>query len=183
MRSVTPGDVAAAFRRRRWDQFGRTCAEVGRYWRSTATSIASARQQTPDRFLTVRYEDLVSSPQAVTDRVWAHFGLGPVPIEDAHRDSGSVVTDEERRSGIHESLDRAPAAADAYKWRLRPTRDDHAVSFVTRRQLREFGYDEPSVRELALGVSRIAQDRLEALLPRSVKRPARQLAERILRRS
>jgi hypothetical protein len=54
-------------------------AALARYWLDYTTSIVKAEERFADRCLPVRYEDLVTDPDGVIERILGFIGAAPVP--------------------------------------------------------------------------------------------------------
>lgn len=85
-----------------WEESGRSfvvLAAIG--WKILIDAFEESAEQLPDEaWLTVRYEDLLSDPAAVLDRVLEHAGLAPNPRLTSHLDAtplGSARIDAWRR--------------------------------------------------------------------------------------
>jgi protein-tyrosine sulfotransferase len=58
---------------------GNAVLALARYWLDHATAIATFQEQHPDRCHTVRYEDLVTAPEAVAAELFDFLGVAPAP--------------------------------------------------------------------------------------------------------
>ncbi|MBA9006129.1 sulfotransferase family protein [Thermomonospora cellulosilytica] len=94
-------------------------------WRGSVRLSARLRAQTPeDQLYTVRYEDLVTRPKEVTERVSAYLGAQIAPVS---------------RAELVRVADRGPGAVGAWRDRLTP-RQLVQVERVAGRELRRLGY-------------------------------------------
>jgi len=94
----------------------------------------------PERFLEIRYEDLVTRPEAVLRQVCAFLGeaFEPSMLGYHHAIDGNVPKD---RLYLWPKLDRPPDAGNAQKWRRAMSSTDIAVfEGVASDLLRHFGY-------------------------------------------
>jgi Sulfotransferase family len=58
---------------------GNSVAAIGSYWVSTVNAIMAFEQAHPDSCLRVRYEDLITAPEATASRVFSFLGAEQVP--------------------------------------------------------------------------------------------------------
>lgn len=58
---------------------GNSVFALARFWADNTSTILAAEQEYGDRCHRVRYEDLVSNPQAVADSLYEFLGVAPVP--------------------------------------------------------------------------------------------------------
>lgn len=63
---------------------GNSVAAIGSYWLACTNAILGFQEKYPDKCVRVRYEDLVTDPEATAARIFAHIGAEPAPgIADA----------------------------------------------------------------------------------------------------
>lgn len=58
---------------------GNSVLALARYWLDNATLISKVEQAHPDRCHRIRYEDLVTDPEAVMREIYAFIGVAPAP--------------------------------------------------------------------------------------------------------
>jgi len=58
---------------------GNSVLALARFWLERTAQIMSVEEDFPDHCLRVRYEDLVSDPDQVMNKVFEHLGIPPVP--------------------------------------------------------------------------------------------------------
>ncbi|NHI17556.1 sulfotransferase [Microbacterium excoecariae] len=141
-----PRDVAASLAKVPWG----SPSPLANAWawreqvRRTATPLAALA----GALLTVRYEDLLSEPEAVMRRVAAHIGVAFTPeMLDPERGSAAVTTAAETwKAKNASSLD----PARAFAWRAKPGAHARAIGVLCADELRDFAYpDVPRVRARA----------------------------------
>jgi hypothetical protein len=121
------------------------------YW---ARHISCARRMLymlpAERFIEVRYERLVSDPEAELRRIVDFLGLSFEPaMLDAYRSTapkkvGALI------DSIHPRLREAPSTQHAFKWMKQLGPADQAIAYeIAGRELEELGY-EPGVKEYPL---------------------------------
>ena len=149
------------------DPRGAVASQLGMKWDAPEVAVAAAtarweaavhrtdhfaRRLRPDQFLDVRYEDLVSDPHAVLERICAFAGL---PAGDAIETM--VIADRRGRFGpAHRRLAEPVNAVSVERWRERlDPRQVKLVEAATAPLLDRFGYRaaagavrEPAARDL-----------------------------------
>jgi Flp pilus assembly protein TadD len=96
--------------------------DIGAYWRDYDRACRTWAARFPDRFLDVRYEDLVAEPEATIRRVLAFCGLDFEPAcLEFHKNKRSVVTISAAQ--VREPLRNDTARAAKYGALLDPLRD------------------------------------------------------------
>jgi hypothetical protein len=135
-------DLPEGFSGRTWAQ-PRTVAQFAARWR---TEILAARQlgsQVGDRYLELRYEDLVAEPERELQRVCAHASLPWEPEMLAYAGTSDVAQMPEHRNLAQ------PPTPGLRDWRNQMSREDaRAFEGVAGDVLRSSGYEllEPNVR-------------------------------------
>lgn len=111
-------DVYLSLATRRWSDRGYTPYELGRYWSSCVAAAREAGRELGERYLEVRYEDLVLETPSVLQRVCDFLG---VTFEEAmlaaHDRASLLMTTSEREAGVHDKLSRPPRPSDVGRWR------------------------------------------------------------------
>ena len=146
-------DVYLSLASKRWRDRGHTPYELGRYWARTVTEAGAAGAWLgPQRYLLVRYEDLVLDTRSTLERVTAFLGVEfEEGMLDAHDRAAAIVTPSEISAGVHDKLFRAPRTSDVARWR-----ESHRsagvvlASGVMAEQLRTYNYPDPPTAPVAL---------------------------------
>jgi hypothetical protein len=73
---------------------GNAVLALARYWADHAAAILAVEQRAPGRCHRIRYEDLVTDPESVAERMFAFLGVAPAPGI-----SGRCFTPERERAG------------------------------------------------------------------------------------
>lgn len=96
-------------------------------WREQTSLCRKMGAMLPrDRFLELRYEDLILAPEAELRKVCAFLGVGYAPqMLDYHRQVDENVPAEKR--GLWPLLDKPPVASNVFKWKAAMSRGDRAV--------------------------------------------------------
>jgi hypothetical protein len=146
-------DVYLSLASRRWRDRGHTPYELGRYWTRAVTAVGAAGAWLgPQRYLLVRYEDLVLDTRSTLERVAGFLGVGfEERMLDAHEQAGAIVTPSESSAGVHDKLFRAPRTTDVARWR-ESARSAGVVlaSGVMAEPLRTYRYPDPPSVPVAL---------------------------------
>jgi hypothetical protein len=138
------------------DWFGSTTWDIGRYLARNGASVARWQRELPsDRFLVVRYEDLVLETERTLEHVCHMLGIPFANEMSAFYEHASAnVQQWELDSGIHRKLLRAPSSSDVDRWRREGSHRDHAeIEALTTDLIETFGY-ERQVPQWALGLRR-----------------------------
>lgn len=179
-------DVAASLVR---TEFQPSLVGAAMTWNATVRAIATVGQRLgPERYLEVRYEELVLKTRPTLERICTFLGERfETSMLDYHRRTDELLAPQERP--IHEQLSRPPAADQVFKWKARMTAKDAAsVEAVTRRTLARFRYEltgDPAGAAVHLARLKIGARRLAAGVARRLRRapiPGRRLIGRGLRR-
>jgi hypothetical protein len=111
---------------------GKTSYEVARYWSDTVRAAdRSGSSLCSDRYLRIRYEDLVTDTKTVVESVSAYLGIAPLPeMYEFHDSATEQIAESERKLGIHTKLFRPPEASDVARWRQVPNEDRRTVSSI-----------------------------------------------------
>jgi hypothetical protein len=154
-------DVFLSLAKRRWSDRGWSPYEVGRYWSRTVRAAAGAEERLgPERFLRVRYEDLVLNTQGTLERVCAFLGVSfESGMLDAHQSAEAIQTARERERRVHDQLGRAPRRSDVERWRSEGAPWQRAlVESWIGRELGAYGYPDvpPAWRRIALRPASVA---------------------------
>ncbi len=110
-------DVFHSLQPRRWR--GRTARRIGRYWaRCIDSSVAASRALPADRWLWIRYEDLVRDLPGTAHRL-CEFLEVPYQAEmtSFHESARDAITEQARQRGFHDKLMRPPSPDDVFKWK------------------------------------------------------------------
>ncbi|MFO7546536.1 MAG: sulfotransferase [Trueperaceae bacterium] len=180
-------DVFLSLANRRWSDRGWSPHEVGRYWSRVVRAAAEAEARLgPDRFLRVRYEDLVLDTQGTLERVCAYLGVSFEPaMLDAHQGADAIKTALERERHVHDRLGRAPRRADVERWRHEgaPWRRALVESLIGR-ELGAYGYPDvpPGWRRIVLRPAAAAHFAWTRRARPFARRVTRGLRRRVLRR-
>lgn len=147
-------DVFLSLSQRRWKDRGWSPFEIGRYWSAAVKDAAAAEARLgPERFLRVRYEDLVLDTEATLEGVCAFLGVPFEPVMlAAHQHAEEIQTASERAQRVHDKLGRAPRDSDVARWRREgpPWARALAVAHMAL-LLRAYGYpDVPPAWRAAL---------------------------------
>jgi Sulfotransferase family len=123
------------------------------WWARGIRTGLEAERRHPEQVLTVRYEDLVTEPEATVRRVCDHVRLGynseMLAIERAAPDK-IVAEQADWYTGVSKPI----SAAESDRWRTEmPAADQRVVASVAGPELRELGY-EVGAEELAVPRSR-----------------------------
>jgi Sulfotransferase family len=139
-------DVALSLMRTWWAP--PTVADAARQWCDRIARARADAAQFPDRYLELRYENLVRDPQRELANVCRFVGLEPHPsmlayharaaarLADLHehpRPGGGMVSGDERRA-IHALLHQPPDPSRAGAWR-------RSMSLAERDEFEEIGGD------------------------------------------
>jgi hypothetical protein len=146
-------DVYLSLASRRWRDRGHTPYELGRYWTRAVTAAGAAGAWLgPQRYLLVRYEDLVLDTRSTLERVTAFLGVEfEEAMLDAHQGAAAIVTPSESSAGVHDKLSRAPRTTDVARWRESPRSLGVVLaSGVMAEQLGTYGYPDPPRAPVAL---------------------------------
>lgn len=148
-------DVFLSLSQRRWKDRGWSPYEVGRYWSAAVADAAVAEARLgPERFLRVRYEDLVLDTETTLESVCAFLGVAfDAAMLAAHQHADEIQTASERAQRVHDKLGRAPRDSDVARWRRegQPWARALAVAHMAP-QLHAYGYPDvpPSWRAALL---------------------------------
>jgi len=146
-------DVYLSLAEKRWRHRGSTPYELGRYWSRTVSVAHAAGERLGDqRYLLVKYEDLVLHTRTTLERVTAFLGAAfEESMLDAHGEAGDIITGKERSAGVHDKLFRPPRRADVARWRGH-SRDFGVIlaSGMMAEQLEAFRYPDPPTAPVAL---------------------------------
>jgi sulfotransferase family protein len=131
-----------------------SAASAARWWRQRVRKGRRAgRHLGPERYLEVRYEDLVDDPQAALRRVCAFLGE---EFDDAMTRPDLRAPGRLEERSWNESVRRPPTAGVRADWaaRMTPAERD-AAEWTCFRLLRELGYDaeRPRLRGLVLAAA------------------------------
>lgn len=146
-------DVYLSLASKRWSDRGQTPYELGRYWTRAVTAAAEAGARLgKERYLLVKYEDLVLDTRAtlvrVSDFLEVEFEEDTL---DAHSEAAKVVTPSEYSAGVHDKLFRSPRQTDVARWRERSRSAGVILTAgVMAGQLRAYGYPNPPTAPVAL---------------------------------
>ncbi len=118
---------------------------AGRWWARGIRRGLEAERSHPGRVLTLRYEDLVSDPEAHVQRVCDHLGLGynseMLAIE--HSDPAKILEDQ---AGWFTQVSAGITGAGAGRWRVDMTpADRRTIEAVAGPELHELGYETAGV--------------------------------------
>ena len=114
---------------------------------------SAARRLGPDRCLTVRYRDLVLSPERAMRRVSDFLRIDFVPsMISFHEDALDHIASFERGLGIHDKLTRRPMPGDVERWQ-RESRPWRVFLFeaVAGRALDQLGFSRHFARTSRCG--------------------------------
>ena len=139
-------DVYLSLASRRWRDRGHTPYELGRYWSQTVSAAGAAGERLGrERYMLVRYEDLVLDTRATLVRVTDFLGFQfEEDMLAAHGEAAKVVTPRESAAGVHEKLFRAPRSTDVARWRESSRQPGVILAAgVMREQLRAYRYPDP----------------------------------------
>ena len=111
------------------------------WWARGIREGLEAERRHPEQVLTVRYEDLVSEPEATVRRVCDHVRLGynseMLAIERAGPDK--IVAEQ---AGWYSGVSKPISAEASGRWRTEmPEEDQRVVAAVAAPELRELGYE------------------------------------------
>lgn len=136
-------DVFESLQPRRWR--GRTPWRIGQYWAACIDSADRARGALPaDRFLWLRYEDLVLDLDQTVEQVCRFLGVEfEADMLDFHESAAGNVPQQSLVKGFHKKLLRPPEASDVYRWK-RSKRRAQTTMFeaVVHSQLGRAGYEQ-----------------------------------------
>jgi hypothetical protein len=158
-----PRDVYLSLRRHDW--VGDSSWEIGRYIARCAARVSRLQKRfPPERFTSVRYEDLVLEPDATLRRVCSFVSLDfEAKMLDFYEHADTNVQDWELEVGTHTKLLRPMRAADVGRWREERSASTRLqlaqVEALNSDAMTEFGYDHripPSLRAPALASARLA---------------------------
>jgi len=108
----------------------------------------------PERFLEIRYEDLLADPEGVLQRICAFLGVAFSPRMLKYHQHVADHVPRDRRS-LWPLIDRPPMASNALKWKSQMSSGDRAIFERTAGELlRQFGYD---TSEAAVGRGRLLE--------------------------
>lgn len=136
-------DVFESLQPRRWR--GRTPWRIGQYWAACIDSADRARSALPaDRWLWIKYEDLVLDLDETVKQVCAFLGVTFEPaMLDFHESAAGNVPKQSLVKGFHKKLLRPPAATDVYRWKsAKPRAQLTMFEAVVDRQLGRAGYEQ-----------------------------------------
>lgn len=136
-------DVFESLQPRRWR--GRTPWRIGQYWAACIDSADRARSALPaDRWLWIKYEDLVLDLDVTVKQVCAFLGVAFEPaMLDFHESAAGNVPEQSLVKGFHKKLLRPPAATDVYRWkRAKPRAQMTMFEAVVDHQLARAGYEQ-----------------------------------------
>ena len=175
-------DVALSLREAHFDA-PRTVTGAARYWRERVRrGRASGVRFRPERYLEVRYEDVVVDPRSALERVCAFIEL---EFTDRMLDYGPRARATIRvQDRARESTALTPPVAGLRDWRSEmPSRDVAAFEAIAGAMLSELGYERafatpPVTARLRAGVSIGAAD-----ISRAIRTTARRVRRGLLRRS
>jgi hypothetical protein len=142
-----PRDVYLSLLGRDWA--GDSSWEIGRYIEQCDALVTRWRKRfPPERFTSVRYEDLVLDPEQTLRTVCSFADLDFEPaMLDFHEHAGTNVQGWELEIGAHTKLLRPVTAADVGRWRgersLRTRLQLAQVVALTSDVMTDFGYDSP----------------------------------------
>jgi len=103
-------------------------------WKESIDSARDARQKYPGRVLTVRYEDMVSDPEATIRHICRFLDL---PFRPEFLQVGWINATSKTAGNANDGISRA--AVDRWKQSLTPE-EIYVCQVVLRRELKEFGY-------------------------------------------
>ena len=108
-------------------------AQVVWTWAAAVRRHRALARRYPDRYLAIRFEDLVSQPESTVERICAHIGIEQVPrmLEQKVTSKGAMVG----QAGFDAD------AADRWKDRISPT-DRRLIEWLLGRRLVSMGYDD-----------------------------------------
>jgi hypothetical protein len=111
------------------------------WWARGIRTGLEAERRHPDQVLTVRYEDLVSEPEATVRRVCDHVRLGynseMLAIERAA--PGKIVAEQ---ANWYTGVSKPISTAERDRWRTEMSEEDQrVVAAVAGAELRELGYE------------------------------------------
>jgi len=153
-----PRDVAASYRNASWGP--RTLVAAGKMWADRVGAAQAAGQRLgPERYLEVRYEDLVRDPSGSLAAVCSFIDLPFDPAMLSYEDSAAARETSQRDGGAHVGLLRRPTVG-VRNWRDEMSAADAArVGAVTDRLAVSMGYERSPRLEggnrLHYGVERI----------------------------
>jgi hypothetical protein len=146
-------DVALSLMEKSWGP-GDFVASL-EYW---ARNISCARRMLymlpEDKYIEVRFEQLVSEPEPEMRRVMRFLGFEFEPtMLDAYRNKAASKVGELINS-IHPHLKEAPSKDQAFKWKKKLGPSDQALAYeIAGTELEELGY-EPGVKSARLNTLR-----------------------------
>lgn len=152
-------DVYLSLASKRWSDRGHTPYELGRYWsRAVGTATAAGERLGPQRYLLIRYEDLVLDTRATLMGVTEFLGVGfEEHMLGAHSEAGKIVTASESAAGVHDKLFRAPRRSDVARWREAPgDRGVVLAAGVMAHELRVHGYPDVPAQPVAFVTRNLA---------------------------
>jgi hypothetical protein len=104
-----------------------------------AARFARSEAATPERFLEIRYEDLVREPERVVPRLCQVIGVPFVPeMLDFHRSSEVMFKDQPWKEGVFRPL--APGSIDRWRSELQPAQV-LLIELLTAGAMRRYGYE------------------------------------------
>ncbi len=148
--------VAASLVKQRWIEPGTGkpiwyCADLEgamRYWASVVSTARAQAASVAGRYLEVRYEDLVASPERTLRQVMAFLGERWDPAVLAHHRSGAVLPERESSS---QAVARAVHTGAVERWRKEiPAGQLRALESQHGGLLERLGYPVDAVREGAV---------------------------------
>jgi len=140
--------------------FGRTnLALMARGWVCYNQAIEEQKKLCPDKFITIRYEDLVSDPMQVLRLVSKHIAI---PITSINLDPISDVNEKYRTrlksrefEHFHKNLLTPISAEQVEKWKNNLTAHEiELLEYVTHRPAHSYGYEVTPFRRKAAFVSK-----------------------------
>jgi len=135
-------DVASSLVQQWWGP--NDFAEAMRYWHERVSCARKMLRMLPEnRFIEVRFEDLVANPRNTLESITTFLGLDfEEAMLDAYtRKASSRVG--ESLSEIHPHLHEKPNPEQAYKWKRQVPASDQAIAHeIAGRTLAELGYEQ-----------------------------------------
>jgi hypothetical protein len=152
-------------------------ARAAEVWtRRVARGRASGRRLSAERYLEVRYESLVTEPEAVLREVCALASLEFRPQMLHPEEDATAMAARERAH--HENLAR-PVTAGLRDWRRdMPDADVAVVEAVAGDLLAQLGYERRYARVPAVARGRAAASRARSAVVRTARRTARTVIQR-----
>jgi hypothetical protein len=132
-------DNIASFRHLRFD--ATSTAALARRWSVYNQAVATAAAGAPDRFLRLRFEDLVHEPRSTLDRVCAFLGASPHP---GHLDQRRSTY---RLPQWHDNVERPIEAESVGRWRQVLTPGEVALADALCQPLGGYLGYPPATRE------------------------------------